>query len=84
MPKIVQPFYSIQYDGTNGEHIAGTWCTAISLVSDTGTAMVFADGDNGTHHTVELNEWLVAYNATDINPTIFTAAAYAARYYELP
>jgi hypothetical protein len=84
MPKVVQPFHSIQYDGTNAEHIAGTWCTSITLVSDTGTTMVFADGDNGTHHTVELNEWLVAYNPTDINPTIFTAAAYADRYYELP
>lgn len=84
MPKIVQPWYSIQYDGTNGEHIAGTWCTGISFVSDTGTEMVFADGDNGTHHTVNLNEWLVTVVASDINPTIFTAAAYADRYYELP
>lgn len=83
MPKVIQPLYSIQYDGTNAAHIAGTWCTGISLVSDTGEAMVYADGDNGGHHTVNLGEWLVILGAHDITPTIFTTAEYTSRYVEL-
>lgn len=84
MPKVVQPLYSEQYDGTNGEYIAGTWCTGITFVSDTGTAMVYADGDNGGHHTINLGEWLVTWGANDITPTIFTTAEYTSRYVELP
>lgn len=84
MPKVIQPLYSIQYDGTNGAEIAGTWCTGISLVSDTGTVMVYADGDNGGRHTVHLGEWLVIWGTPDITPTIFTTAEYTSRYVELP
>lgn len=82
MPKVVQPLHSQQYDGTNGEYIAGTWCTGISFVSDTGTVLSFT-GD-GTNYTVQLGEWLVISWTGAKDPMIFTEAEYAARYYELP
>lgn len=84
MPEVVQPLYSIQYDGTNASYVCGTWNTAISLFSDNGTEMVFADGDNGSHHAVELGEWLVQGYPAEIVPTVFTDAQYEDRYRDLP
>lgn len=82
MPKVVQPLYSIQYDGTNGEYIAGTWCTGITLVSDTGTVLSFT-GD-GTNYAVNVGEWLVIWGTSAKDPMIFTAEEYTDRYVELP
>lgn len=82
MPKVVQPLYSIQYDGTNGSHIAGTWCTGITLVSDTGTVLTIT-GD-GTTYTVNAGEWLVIWGTPAKDPMIYTQAEYESRYVELP
>ncbi|GAA0348753.1 hypothetical protein PV735_31555 [Streptomyces turgidiscabies] len=82
MPKIVQHMYSIRYDGTNGEHIAGTWCTGITFVSDTGTVFTF-DGDVVVK-TVNVGEWLVISWTGANDPMIFTDADYKDRYTELP
>ncbi|WP_086809795.1 hypothetical protein [Streptomyces reticuliscabiei] len=82
MPKVVQPYYSIQYDGTNGAHIAGTWCTGITLVSDTGTVLTYVMYDG--NRSMNLGEWMVVWGAESNDPMIFTEADYAARYYELP
>jgi len=81
MPKVVQHLLSEQYDGTNGQFIAGTWCTGITFVSDTGSVLTYhADGRD---HTVNVGEWLVIswFGAND--PMIFTAEEYASRYTEL-
>ncbi|MFM9643550.1 hypothetical protein [Streptomyces turgidiscabies] len=82
MPKVVQPWYSEQYDGTNGEYIAGTWCTGISFVSDTGAVLSFT-GD-GKDYTVKSGDWLVIswHGAND--PMILTTEEYKSRYVELP
>lgn len=82
MPRIVQPLNSIQYDGTNGSYIVGTWCTGIQLVSDTGIELSFT-GD-GTNYTVQVGEWLVVWGTQAFDPMIFTQAQYESRYYELP
>jgi len=84
MPKIVDPYYSIQYDGTNGEYIAGTWCTGVTFVSDTGTLFTFFNNDGGYTRTANLNDWLVVWGPSSGELMVFTPAGYAARYYELP
>lgn len=82
MPEVVQPLYSIQYDGTNGEYIAGTWCTGIGFVSDTGTVFTYSDGDH-VNREVNLNEWLVIWGTPAGDPMVFTPSDYAARFFEL-
>jgi hypothetical protein len=84
MPRIVQPYYSIQYDGTNGEYIAGTWCTGITFVSDTGTLLTYTENQNNHTFTINLNDWVIVWGAEATDPWTCTPAAYAARYYELP
>lgn len=83
MSRIVQPWYSIQYDGTNGEHIAGTWCTGITFVSDTGTVLTYLDAD-GYPRDIQLDQWVVVSFPGASDPMLFTPAEYAERYYELP
>ena len=82
MPKVVQPSYSIQYDGTNGAHIAGTWCTGVTFVSDTGTELTFI-GDGYTR-TMQVGDWGVIWGTESNEIMIFTPQEYANRYYELP
>lgn len=82
MPKVIQPLYSIQYDGTNGAYIAGTWCTGITLVSDTGTVLTYVMYDG--NRSMNLGEWMVVWGPESNDPMIFTEAEYASRYYELP
>lgn len=84
MPRVVQPWYSIQYDGTNGQHIAGTWCTGITFVSDTGTVLTYTENQNNYTFTVQLDEWLVVNSLDATDPTAMTPSVYASRYYELP
>lgn len=81
MPLVVQPFYSIQYDGTNGSYIAGTWCTGITFVSDTGTVFTYHMYDG--NRTVNIGEWVVIDVVSCIEPSVFTPGDYAARYVEL-
>jgi hypothetical protein len=83
MPTIVQPYHSIQYDGTNGSYIFGTWCTRIPFVSDTGTILTYLQYD-GDPRTVNLGEWVVVDVFDTIEPQIYTQSGYAARFYELP
>lgn len=82
MPNIVQPYYSIQYDGTNGEYIAGTWCTGIEFVSDTGTELTFNGAYSNTK--VQLGQWVIVWGKTANDPWMVNPADYASRYYELP
>jgi hypothetical protein len=73
---------SIRYDGTNGEYIAGTWCTSIAFVSDTGTVLTFTDVDSNTR-TANLGDWLVAWEASAMEATVLTQAQYEATYLEI-
>jgi len=84
MPKIVDPYYSIQYDGTNGEYIAGTWCTGITFVSDSGTVLTYTENQNNYTHTINLNDWVIVVQPSATDPWTMSPANYAARYYELP
>lgn len=83
MPAVTTRRSSIQYDGTNGSFIAGTWCTAITFVSDSGTVFVYKDIDNN-NQTVNLDEWLVITQVTDGYPTIQTPSNYADNFVEIP
>lgn len=77
MASISKKYDSIQYDGTNGSTIAGTFCTAITFVSDNGTTFVFNDGDSG-EHSMNVDDWLVRQsNEDDPFPVVETTSSYA-------
>lgn len=80
MSIVAQRYDAVQYDGTNGAYIAGTWCTGITFVSDNGTTFVFRDGD-GYQHSVVLDNWVVrSWNLDDAFPVVNTPAQYSARW----
>lgn len=74
---------SIQYDGTNGSYIAGTWNTAITFVSDTGTVFTYQDSDT-YNQTADLNDWLIANQVSDGYPTVMSPSEYAEYFVEIP
>lgn len=80
MADVTQRYASVQYDGTNGSYIAGTWNIAITFISDNGTTFVFRDGD-GVNHSVAVNDWLVQQNwDSDSFPQVLTPTQYAAQW----
>ena len=83
MPAVTNRQTSIQYDGTNGAYIAGTWCTAITFASDTGTVLTYQDRD-GYDRTASLNDWLIISQVTDGYPNVQSPAGYAERFVEIP
>lgn len=82
---IVVPYKeSIQYDGTNGSYIIGTWVTgATDFVSDNGTTLTWENEENAIR-TVNVSGWVVKRSNTDGDPEQLTNAEYLERYVELP
>ncbi|MGW3651907.1 hypothetical protein [Streptomyces sp. NPDC000878] len=83
MPFVTSRRDSIQYDGTNGAEIAGTWCTGISFVSDSGTVLTFKDRDDRVQ-TASVNDWLIISGVEDGNPTVLSTADYETYFVEIP
>lgn len=57
MPTVVQYHESIQYTGSNGSYICGTWAD-LDLVSDNGTTLTFSDG-SAEQSSVTSGGWLI-------------------------
>ncbi|MFM9604244.1 hypothetical protein [Streptomyces turgidiscabies] len=83
MPFVTQRMDSIQYDGTNGAYIAGTWSTGIRFVSDTGTVLTYTDQD-GYERTANLDDWLIITGVGDGYPTVLPPEPYRAHFVEIP
>lgn len=83
MPFVTPRMDSIQYDGTNGAHIAGVWCTGIALVSDTGTVLTYTDRD-GYERAANLGDWFVINSVTDGYPTVLPTEGYQRHFVEIP
>lgn len=82
MPSVTRRYESEQYDGTNGSYLTETFCPSVKLISDTGAALVFQDGDGG-QHTVKLNDYLVRQsNTNDPFPIVETPASYVLNWIE--
>lgn len=79
MPKVVHPFVSFQYDGTNGSSISSA-VSMITFVSDNGTTFVYKDKDN-VNRSVSLNEWVIDFG--DGYPGIMSTGQYTSYYVEL-
>lgn len=83
MASVAKRYESVQYDGTNGSVIAGTWNTVITFVSDDGSTFVFRDGDNG-EHSVSVGDWVVQQGGVDdAFPSVESASSYADRWVEV-
>lgn len=84
MTTVTRKYSSIQYDGTNGSYITGTWNTSITFVSDNGTTFVYKDGDN-TNQNVSVGNWLIRQaGVSDSFPVLETNSNYAARWVTVP
>lgn len=81
---IVVPYKeSIQYDGTNGSFIIGTWVTgATDFVSDNGTTLTWENEEDAIR-TVNSGGWLIKVSDTDGDPTTLTNAEYLTQYVEI-
>lgn len=82
MPIVTPKAESIQYDGTNGAHITGTWLSAITAVSDDGQTLVFRNLE-GSEYTVESGGWVICTPGNRMFPQVVTAADYAAYWVEI-
>lgn len=82
MPIVTQKAESIQYDGTNGAHITGTWLSGITPVSDDGNILVFRNGE-GSEYTVENGGWVICTPGSRMFPQTVTAADYTTYWVEL-
>ncbi|MFD8075798.1 hypothetical protein ACFV3E_24475 [Streptomyces sp. NPDC059718] len=76
MAAVTRRYDSIQYSGTNGAFIAGTWNTTIRLVSDDGQTLVYIDGDE-IEKTVTAGQWLVQDAPTTAYPWVLTPEQYS-------
>lgn len=84
MAHVVPYKESIQYDGTNGTYIINTFFNnSVTLVSDTGTALTWADFDN-QQHTVPLNGWTLRNNGGNESPPVMSNADYLTTWVEVP
>ncbi|NEA67556.1 hypothetical protein [Streptomyces sp. SID12488] len=83
MPFVTPRRDSIRYDGTNGTHIAGVWCTALGFVSDTGTVLTYTDRD-GYKQTANLGDWFIISGTGDGYPTVLAQAGYELYFVEIP
>lgn len=81
---LVTPYKeSIQYDGTNGSFIIGTWVTgATDFVSDNGTTLTWENEEDAIR-TVNVGGWVVKSSDTDGDPEQLTNAQYLASYVEI-
>lgn len=82
MPIVTPKQESIQYDGTNGTHITGTWLSAITPVSDDGQTLVFRNME-GSEYTVQVGGWVICAPGSRMFPQVVTAADYIALWVEI-
>lgn len=83
MPFVTSRRASIQYDGTNGAHVAGVWCTGIRFVSDSGAVLTYKDRD-GREQRANLNDWFIIAGVDDNYPTVLPPADYERDFIEIP
>lgn len=83
MARVIYNLESVQYDGTNGDYICGTWLANCTKVSDNGSVLVYEDGADHSNHTVNLNDYVVRQGTQDIEGRVQTPSQYANNYYEL-
>lgn len=81
MAIVTQYAESLQYNGSNGTFICGTWAN-VNLVSDTGSVLVYEDG-NTDQFTVNNGEWLIKVLPFGEPTNILTNTQYEARYTKL-
>ncbi|MFD5425203.1 hypothetical protein [Streptomyces sp. NPDC127084] len=85
MPAVIERLESVQYDGTNGEHIATEFLDGMSVGSDDGHLLQLVDGMNDP--LVRLGDWVIR-RAVPGGRHQYAAACsdadYAAMYTELP
>jgi hypothetical protein len=83
MPYVVERRQSIQYDGTNGEHICGEWSGgSLTLIEDDGQTLVVASTASPEYSaTAQAGDWIIAgsYSVSAQSPE-----AYARSWHELP
>lgn len=84
MALVVERFESIQYDGTNGAHIADEWLVSARVVSETDAGMVLEiDGWPSVQYEVANNAYVIRYwdrNFREVVPP----EQYARRWVETP
>lgn len=83
MARVVFNFESVQYDGTNGDHICDTWLTGCTKVSDNGSVLVYEDGTDHNQHVVNLGDYVIRHSAQDPEGRVQTPSQYASNYHEL-
>lgn len=83
MPSVSKRSEARQYDGTNGTFLCGTFCAAITLISDNGTTLVWEDGDTNPH-SMSVGDYLVRQSTVnDPFPVVETPASYAQNWLEV-
>lgn len=82
MALVVDRRESIQYDGTNGQHVAETFLSCV-LTSDDGTEMVFLSGD-GEQVRVPLHHFVIRSRPGARSASVYDPDNYAQTFHELP
>lgn len=82
MALVVDNRESIQYDGTNGLHVAEEFLNC-TLTSDDGTEMVFLSGD-GEQVRVPLGHYVIRSRPEARSGAIYDPQNYADTFYEIP
>lgn len=82
MPIVTLKYESIQYDGTNGAHITGTWLSSITPVSDDGQTLVFRNLE-GSEYAVQAGDWVICTPGNRMFPQVVTASDYAALWVQI-
>ncbi|MFJ4785517.1 hypothetical protein [Streptomyces sp. NPDC088794] len=81
MARLIQNLESVQYDGTNGAFICGTWL-AVTLISDDGETLVWATPEyDGVAH---VGDYVIRNGDKDVWGRTVTAEQYAQEFFELP
>lgn len=83
MPKVALYMESIQYDGTNAEHICGTWANVGLQSVDENKMTILITGDSVVPYDVPVGHWLVKQGPFSGEPSIHSPEQYAARYVEV-
>jgi len=82
MPKVVPYLESIQYDGTNAQHICGTWASVELASEDESGMVVNIVGDSVVPTFIPLDYWLIKTHPFPAEFAIKSPAQYAAQYVE--
>jgi hypothetical protein len=82
MALVVDNRESIQYDGTNGAHVAETFLSC-TLTSDDGAEMWFLSGD-GEQVRVPLNHFVIRSRPGARSGSVYDPDNYASTFHEIP